>query len=332
MRDDWRNELKSVWPILRARRSEGEVVLYPLSLETKAGPVRAGMDRTGGHHLLVPLSASDTIEDDRRSEHVRLERRVLKVDGHRQSFFDIWCRWDELYDVFDDVLATMLEQVSRSQRAASYACVKVWEEWRLLLQARTEPLSDEAVRGLFAELVILESIVTRRPGIQIPLVWTGPDRLPHDFSIRDNAIEVKAIGPRGTKVRIHGLGQLDTSAVSLLFLALVRIEKDRESGFTIPEIVERLRDVTADPVGLSIQLAKAGYFDAHAELYANHRYAIHEEVYLSVDENFPRVVASSFIGDVPSEVSELAYTLDLTSRLPNAILREDAYRILMREV
>lgn len=318
-RSGWRQELRNLWPILYSRRGEGEVASYAIGVDTAAGPVRAAVDRAGGHHLLVPVKPGETVQEDLRSAHVRLERHVLEIQGRRTVFLDVGCSREDLHEVFDDALAAMLEQIVRTPNTAVAACIRAWEDWRRLLQGRAEVLGDNALRGLFAELVVLERILAGKPTISVPRVWTGPDRAPHDFSLGEDALEVKALGPRGSSVTIHGLGQLEEPPEGRLFLVLVRLESDEKTGRTLPELVDRVRAAAEDTAGLAAQSAKAGYFDHHADAYRDRRFVVTQTVALPVSNTFPRVVASSLTTGVPPELEEISYTLDLASRLPEAI-------------
>lgn len=330
-RSGWRHELRNLWSILHSRRGEGEVASYAIGVNTAAGPVRAAVDRAGGHHLLVPVAPGETVHEDLRSAHVRLERCVLEIRGRRTAFLDVGCSREDLYHVFDDALAAMLELIERTPDDAVAACIRAWEDWRRLLQGSAEALGDNALRGLFAEIVVLERILAARPTSSVSHLWTGPDRAPHDFSLGEDSLEVKALGPRGSSVTIHGLDQLEEPQEGRLFLVLVRLESDENEGCTLPELVERVRAVATDRAGFVAQTTKAGYFEHHADAYRDRRFGVTQTRVLRVSSTFPRIVTSSIAAGVPRELRGITYTLDLSSRLPEAISDIEFDEVLRRE-
>ncbi|MFC1438017.1 PD-(D/E)XK motif protein [Streptacidiphilus sp. N1-10] len=328
----WHHELRPNWPILSARKDEGEVASCPIGPRLASGNALMAVDRYGGRHLLVPVRAGVRVDSDQRSAHVRIDGRTLEIAGRRTAFLDVSCGSGELFGVFDDLLSAMLEGITASQTEPVQACLHVWHAWRKLFQGRSDVLSDTSLRGLFAELVILDRILAIRGAIRLGTVWKGPDHASHDFRIGDDALEVKSLGAQGATIQIHGLGQLEPPPAGILTLVLVRLQSSEQEGQTLPELVGAVRERAEDGTGLSLQLAKAGYFDDHAEAYEDRRFDVTQIAVLPVGPDFPRLTPGSLSVPVAPEISGLTYSLDLSSRLADSIPAEELDRFIERGV
>lgn len=112
-----------------------------------------------------------------------------------------------MFDLFDDLLVSVLEEVASSSQPASTIASAV-DRWRELLRARSATgLDVREEMGLFGELRVFE--VTLGP---LPVdVWRGPLKEPKDFVLVDRFVEVKSCGPAQTTVSIHGLEPIPLS-------------------------------------------------------------------------------------------------------------------------
>jgi len=66
--------------------------------------------------------------------------------------------------------------------------------WKALLASGNVGLSEQEVRGLLAELYVLNEVLAPQFGIEAcALGWAGPEGEEQDFRIDDRSFEVKAI-------------------------------------------------------------------------------------------------------------------------------------------
>lgn len=312
---DWHRELRHIWPVLRPTRGE-PFALYPLELELDAGRPMLAIDQRGDHHLLVPVKLDQDVIEDLRSAHVRLVRRDLVVEGRRGRYIDVVCHRLDLNALFDDVIAAMLTALNATPRSPAAVCGRVLAAWRELLRGSSRPMTEEAVRGLVAELLALERILDVDDRVPVRSTWTGPDRMPHDFQLGGHDLEVKALGPTAAEIEIHGLDQLDDLGRGL-HLVLIRL-RPHADGVTLPDLVERVRSQCRDSTGMNDQLSKAGYSEADADSYRVTRYRVEQILAMDVADSFPRLTSRSLNGALPEPISQLRYRLDLVEQLPNA--------------
>ncbi|WP_435581333.1 PD-(D/E)XK motif protein [Amycolatopsis thermoflava] len=324
--EDWRRELKRTWPVLRPG-PEGELAVYPVA-RRPAGDTLIAVDPRHDHHLLVPLPAGEHAASDDRSAHVRIRQTELTVDGKRRRYLDVVCHRHDLNPLFDDVLAAMLAALETSAGPVADTCRHVLDNWRELLRRAASPLSEEAERGLFAELVVLERILTADRLAHVRATWTGPDRTPHDFRLSAHDLEVKAVSSTAGFVEIHGLDQLDPGDRSL-YLVLVFVRKNRE-GDGLSDLVRRVQAAGRDRQGFLEQLSKTGYIPREEDEPEVTRYRVDQICALTVSERFPRLTRGMLTVPLPQEVSSVRYTLELASLLPTALTGDELNALFER--
>lgn len=199
-----------------------------------------------------------------------------------------------------------------NERLAATVLLRI-ERWRALLLRDRGGLDDTVLRGLLGELHTLETRVL--PGAtprEAVAAWTGPHGTPQDFQLdTGERLEVKALAPSATHVRINGLAQLDAAANPLI-LVVVRMQTTGVAApgrTTAPEKVAHVRSLLAEDAGALIAfddaLAAMGWHQhpAHDE-YAVHLFGIEE---YAVTGTFPRLTVQT----VPQGVVEADYIIEL---------------------
>lgn len=186
------------------------------------------------------------------------------------------------------------------------------QKWnRFMKEHGHQGLSEDEVRGLFAELWVLQEHLIRELGGRLALeAWTGPDAKAQDFVRGRFAFEVKSTGyshPEG--VAISSEVQLDSNPWNELWLDILRLE-DSGSGVSLPELVDSLRGrVREDAETLQEferKLTRAGYLEEFANRYQRRYNMLQEAVYRVVD-GFPRIV------NPPPGVHSVRYQLSIAA-------------------
>lgn len=304
---DWLRELRHSWPLLHGR-SRTEITTLPVA-GTAQPPVRVGVDGGGCRHLLVPVGAEEV--------KVKAAEGTLKVDLRTYTFsrvplryVDIACLRADLFDLFDEVLADVLENADIATSSRAEASLEVVDRWRTLLGThRAHLLSLVGQMSLFAELTVLD-LVTRDTALDIGW-WRGPRREPHDIVLPGCAIEVKAIGGAASSVEIHGVTQLEPPGKPLA-LVLATVAEDG-AGIRLPELVDSVLERVDDRGSAIRQLTAAGYSTADAERYRE-SFLVTELAHVVIDKTVPRIVRGSFAdGAPPAGVDGLNYRVDLNA-------------------
>lgn len=317
--------ISPVWLDLDAQGPPGPGGMHTMDAGAAAagGRVLAGLDGTGLRHLLVPLAEGAHVEADRRSAGVHLAERELEADGVRIRFADLACRRPHLAAAFALLGDEATEEIRASPDDVGGAIGRVLGRWRELLDREASPvLSLEQLIGLFGELWVLRRLLAEEQAALRR--WTGPLGGRHDFTGVGLSLEIKSTLRReGRVIEVHGLEQMEAPPSGRLFLTLLRLEQS-EGGESVPDLVAAVAAVAHDHLELERRLAAAGY-DRHYEAqYQEVRFLVLERTSWKVDEGFPRIVRSSFVGGaMPAGTLALRYRIDLSGPAPAPLAEAD---------
>jgi hypothetical protein len=182
-----------------------------------------------------------------------------------------------------------------TSRAAFTAFLRRLHAWQKFMQLHAERgLPAEKIRGLFAELHVLEVLLCPLLGDVVAVeTWQGPHAL-HDFARNAHALEVKSGSASGDPVfQVSRLDQLDETQVRSLHVAFVPLAEDPANGSSLPELVARLRQRFGAHAGavqrLEDLLVATGYHDSQASTYAEPRLKARELQLHRVGDGFPRL-------------------------------------------
>jgi hypothetical protein len=191
--------------------------------------------------------------------------------------------------------------------------------------ARNDALSEQALRGLLGELIILRDVIAPRFTLAAAVSgWIGPQDAPQDFVIAGIAVEVKTSTPTATSLRISSLEQLDASCP--LFLANVRLSPSsgtQGAAFTPETLIAGLRqelgENTPARAEFDLRLAEAGYQELPA--YAGRWYQWDGTRYYRIEGDFPRLTLPT----VPAGVVAAFYDIALSICAPYEIPEDDLW-------
>ncbi|WP_163201153.1 PD-(D/E)XK motif protein [Bifidobacterium avesanii] len=187
------------------------------------------------------------------------------------------------------VLQSIPEDIQRQ------ACLHRLERWSVFFRTERIGLGAKEQKGLIAELVCLENLLTSFDSHTVIASWVGPDRAVHDFIFGQDAIEVKSNRGSGTpNITISSVDQLTVNEKERLFLFVVELNQSAAgSGLTMTQYVERVRNRIASPLAESAfeeKLATAGYFDV--DDYSGMTWSQGMTRVFSVTDDFPHIDGS----------------------------------------
>lgn len=226
-------------------------------------------------------------------------------------------------DVFHRLCLDVIEATRTAetdQQAVDQAIARTWRWHHLLRGGSGRLLSEEEQRGLVGELLVLEALATNRiPSASALTAWRGPLNGPIDYDFGQSAIEVKTVrGLSATSVQVSNEHQLDTSGHHRLFLVVVRLDRaavPTDDGFTITELVGRVRDAVLQADGSTASqfddlLGATGF--SWDDDYSEFRWLdLGQEAFL-VTDGFPRIEFS----ELRPLVSSVSYTIGLAGCQP----------------
>ena len=178
-----------------------------------------------------------------------------------------------------------------------------WMQWKELLGNKN---IDERVYDALGELCVLKYLVDsgKQP------IWNGPDSSTYDIECDLTYYEVKStIAREKRQITLNNHFQLDPPNGKELKLILCQFEPS-QTGYNINSIVDELAQAGYSKQDLNHKLELLGLEKKKS---ARKRcYALHAMIKYDVDDTFPAIRESSFIGGVlPKGIQTISYTLSL---------------------
>jgi hypothetical protein len=217
---------------------------------------------------------------------------------------------------------TMLSAIADRIQLDGISPVAALEEtlakWHAILSARTR-MSQQAEIGLFGELLVLESLLSRHGDAAVDS-WRGPLGEEHDFGFADADMEVKTTIGERRRHWIHGLDQLSPTPPAPLWLLSVQITRGGlESGRRLGRLVADGREAIQHDVTktrLSERLAANAWREADDELFSQSWRLRSEPLALYVDDAFPRLTSQRLVscGMNIETIGQINYEIDLSGR------------------
>lgn len=196
--------------------------------------------------------------------------------------------------------------------AALSALIDSFEEFKSMLAADRGQLGESVVRGLFAELVLIDEL--RRAGYTPAAAigsWQGPYRAAKDFVLpgRD-CVEVKSVRRQNHRLQISNLDQLDPRGEDLRLAVLELDRRIDGAGTGLVELVADLKTWTTDDPHadtLFTQAIATMGLDFADTYYRQWRFDIGAWRWFDIADEFPRIKPNA----VPAPVTSVRYSIDM---------------------
>jgi hypothetical protein len=233
-------------------------------------------------------------------------------------------------DVFTALAADLAKKACGGTEAdAARRVIATLARWQRFLASIGRSLSDEARRGLWGELKILEEIIMPCVGIEVAInAWKGPFGVAQDFQLTNVALEVKTRAAKSPAViRISSERQLHAEPWKHLILIQVAIDEQDGAGETLPDRISKLRKLTYGHAVAEIfedALIEACWLDAEEEKHRIRGFVLREVEMFRVAGNFSRLTPA----DLPQGIGGVVYDLSLDAVARHAIHRESVENIL----
>lgn len=310
--------LEQLWSAAQSRPVVGRFRTAESGVETPHGSVLVAVQDDDRRHLLVPVDAKHTFQQDVEGRAVTLRRRALEDETSYRTYAALELVDARLRDLFTALCVEVVARIDADPMRPVAAVRRTLSDWRSLLAEPHRRLGPAELAGLFGELGMLRRMVEIDPGAVA--FWTGHSGSAQDFHRPAVALEVKATTlPEGRRVRIHGLGQLDGGTTGRLLLTWMRLRTDR--GRSVPDLVDEVMALTDDESTFLRALHDAGYDNREREIYGRRVFEIVEEATFEVRPGFPRIVGFQLTGDAAlSGIDRVHYDLDLAAPAATAAL------------
>ena len=221
----------------------------------------------------------------------------------------------DLFEGLCRTLASSLEHATDSASSLAVALAHI-RRWKTFLSGRSQHLSAEEVRGLFAELTFLLELMERLPSSNVAVEsWLGPEKSHQDFIFGNTAVEIKSLsGTERSTVRISSEDQLE-SLNDELFLRIYRLSSlpDATGAQSLNEIVAAVQAQLGEAEAVEAFDRKLVAHD-YAPLpdYDQPRFVVSDVHSYRVGDEFPRLMRSC----LPIGIDRVAYDIRLEALAP----------------
>ena len=233
-----------------------------------------------------------------------------------------------------DVFTALAEDLAKkavggSEAEAARRVIAALARWQRFMASMGRSLSDDARRGLWGELKVLEEILIPAVGIQASIdSWKGPFGAPQDFQLSDIALEVKTRAAKSPAVaRISSERQLYPEPWVYLILIHMAVDEQDGAGETLPERVSKLRGMLlghAASETFEDALLEACWRDAEEEKHRGRGFLVREMEMFRVEGDFPRLTPPL----LPQGIGGVVYDLSLDAVAGFAVPRKAVEDIL----
>jgi hypothetical protein len=231
----------------------------------------------------------------------------LTVDRDERGPFLVLVLEDSVRsDLFTTVCADAITAAGTEVDGALDRFLARIDAWRRFLRDRHAGLSRKDTIGLIGELVVLETILSRRADFLT--AWKAPEDGLHDFEARGHALEIKTGLGAASYFTISSLEQLDTSGLRRLDIIHVRLVEDPE-GRTLGDLVQSVDGMLDDQSRRSFanQVLRRGLMPDDEVARSRPRVRVRSlDAYL-VQPAFPKLLLTS----VPAGIVSASYAIEL---------------------
>lgn len=275
-----------------------------ISSLSNAGYISWTIKTSAGYGVAVPVDSDEEISEYFAGAHYFTSDILLDNSGQEHVLILVTQK-EEIKDQFAALCAELLAPGENGElrKELSQSPVTWWMAWKELLGNKSV---DMRVYDALGELWTLKHLAEHGEHAE----WNGPDGATYDIDCESYYTEVKSTIARNKRqITLSTLFQLDPPEGKKLFLVLCQFESSL-SGISINSMVDQLERLGYSRAAINDKLERLGL---ERGMSARKRcYVLHAATKYTVDESFPVIRETSFVGGVlPSGVMNITYTVTL---------------------
>ena len=271
---------------------------------TNAGYETWTMKNRSEYGVAVPIQSEEEISEYFSGAHLYTDKKILNDKDVRNVLF-LTCEKENIIEPFAALCAELITTGEKGElrRELELNPLTWWSQWKELLGNKSVDFRTYDVLG---ELWVLKYLAEHGEQAE----WNGPNGASYDIDCNDFFVEVKSTTARSKKqITLSNLFQLDPPEGQKLYLVLCQFESAQE-GISINSLVEDLERLGYSSVGINEKLSRLGLEKGKTARKRN--YMVHAVTKYAVNEGFPAIRPSSFIGGtLPEGVMSITYTVTL---------------------
>lgn len=150
--------------------------------------IHLGLAKEGRQHLLVESPGAPAIETGAAA--ITTTNRDLMIGQDSRRYLDVVCEMREFAEVFDHIVAAVVERAGGSDGDLARVVVDILDQWRSFFAAMGAPPARETLTAVIGELLLLRDVATADP-TDVLSIWVDPRGGRHDLRRGLVAVEVK---------------------------------------------------------------------------------------------------------------------------------------------
>ena len=257
-----------------------------------------------GYGVAIPVDNNEEIFEYFAGAHY-FTKDIILNNAEQEHVLMLVTQKEDIKDQFAALCAELLNPGKNGElrKELSQSPVTWWMAWKDLLGNKNV---DLCIYDVLSELWTLKYLAEHGEHAE----WNGPSGTTYDIDCESFFTEVKSTTSRNKRqITLSNLFQLDPPKGKKLFLVLCQVESSA-TGISINSLVESLEDLGYSSLVINGKLRKLGL---EKGMSARKRYyVLHAATKYTVDESFPAIRETSFVGGVlPSGVMSINYTITL---------------------
>lgn len=257
-----------------------------------------------GYGVAIPVDSNEDISEYFAGAHY-FTKDIILNNSEQEHVLMLITQKEDIRDQFAALCTELLNpgEDGELRKEISNSPITWWMAWKDLLGNKNV---DMRVYDVLGELWTLKYLAEQGEQAE----WNGPAGATYDIDCESFFIEVKSTIARNKKqITISNLFQLDPPRGKKLFLILCQFESSI-TGISVNNLVDRLENLGYSRTAINDKLEKLGL---EKGMTARKRcYILHAATKYIVDESFPAIRETSFIGGkLPRGVMSINYAITL---------------------
>lgn len=224
----------------------------------------------------------------------------------------------DVFILFIEDLIRSLKTINNENNIPLILNEKVGYWGKLFAKIKGELLSKERQRGLYGELIFLNTLLNRSNDfVKTISSWTGPDGSNQDFSNGLTAVEVKSSKATKPTVNIASELQLDWTILDNLYLHVIHLDELNNGPDTLKKMIEVIKQrVEKHPNLLRLfeeKLDLVGIPFGEEKHYNEVGFIIRSQRAYEVQNGFPVLINKTINNEA---IHNVKYQIDLTALEP----------------
>jgi hypothetical protein len=218
---------------------------------------------------------------------------------------------DEVFALFVENIYESIKDLLNENLIINQTIDSIAKWKKLFDKIKSTLLTEEKQKGLVGELLFINESLTQGVTNEVIISnWFGPDYYNKDFIIENKGFEIKTTTQDRPTIKISSEQQLDKQDLDLLYLIQYVLEIIKTNGFTLPELVNKIRENLSMNYILKTmfeeKIIQTGYLDDDAIKYDS-KYKLVEKCIYLVNEDFPKITKST----LPKGIFNSVYNIEV---------------------